>query len=64
MTLDLLTQAPAVSDPAGAAKREIDRRNAPLRTEIQLVRGRAGIESAIDALRRANPGVDIRVRFA
>ena len=48
MTLDLLEQEPAVSDPADAVNREIDRRNAPLRTEIQLVRGGVGDASSFD----------------
>ena len=48
MTLDLLEQEPAVSDPADAANREIDRRNAPLRTEIQLVRGGVGDAASFD----------------
>lgn len=48
MTLDLLEQEPAVSDPADAVHREIDRRNAPLRTEIQLVRGGVGDAASFD----------------
>jgi len=48
MTFDLLEQEPAVSDPADAANREIDRRNAPLRTEIQLVRGGVGDAASFD----------------
>lgn len=48
MTHDLLEQEPAVSDPADAANREIDRRNAPLRTEIQLVRGGVGDAASFD----------------
>ncbi|MFE6645035.1 hypothetical protein ACFVJS_00635 [Nocardioides sp. NPDC057772] len=48
MTLDQLEQEPAVSNPADASNREIDRRNAPLRTEIQLVRGGVGDASSFD----------------
>lgn len=48
MTEDLLAQEPAVSDPADATNREIDRRNAPLRTEIQLVRGGVGDAASFD----------------
>jgi hypothetical protein len=48
MTEDLLEQEPAVSDPADALNREIDRRNAPLRTEIQLVRGGVGDAASFD----------------
>ncbi|MEP9382597.1 hypothetical protein [Nocardioides sp. KR10-350] len=39
-----------LGDPTDAGNREIDRRNAPLRTEIRLVRG--GVGNA-DAFRRA-----------
>lgn len=48
MTLDQLVQEPAVSDPADAANREIDRRNAPLRTEIQLIRAGVGDAASFD----------------
>lgn len=48
MTEDSLAQEPAISDPADAANREIDRRNAPLRTEIQLVRGGVGDAASFD----------------
>lgn len=48
MTEDSLAQEPAISDPADAANREIDRRNAPLRTEIQLVRGGVGDAASLD----------------
>lgn len=48
MTLDLLEQEPAVSDPADPANRGVDRRNAPLRTEIQLVRGGVGDAASFD----------------
>lgn len=48
MTDDLLEQEPILSDPADPANREIDRRNAPLRTEIQLVRGGVGDAASFD----------------
>src|SRR5687768_15466512 len=48
MADDLLEQGPVVSDPADPANREIDRRNAPLRTEIQLIRGGVGNAEAFD----------------
>jgi hypothetical protein len=48
MTEDLLVQEPAVSDLADPANREIDRRNAALRTEIQLVRGGVGDAASFD----------------
>lgn len=48
MTTDLLEQDPVPSDPADPANREIDRRNAPLRTEIQLVRGGVGDAASFD----------------
>lgn len=48
MADDLLEQEPVVSDPADPANREVDRRNAPLRTEIQLIRGGVGNAEAFD----------------
>lgn len=48
MTTDLLVQEPVPSDPTDPANREIDRRNAPLRTEIQLVRGGVGDAASFD----------------
>lgn len=62
MVEDVLVRESRASDPAAPENREIDRRNAPLRTEVQLLRG--GVGNAAAFARSLSESVLYAVRWS